>query len=124
MQCQSSKGISMPIRTREPQFADRIGSAYRRPLLRRRHALSPLSMSTLVLLGLAMHASSQTMEGSVIAGGGGRSASSGNCFRLDATIGQPLAGVASGGSFTLVSGFLPGRGDTDSIFHHGFEVCS
>jgi hypothetical protein len=83
-----------------------------------------VAVSVLAMLAIAMQASSQTIQGSVVAGGGGRSTSSGNCLRLDATIAQPLAGTASGGVFTLTSGFLPGRGDNESIFHHGFEVCS
>jgi hypothetical protein len=81
----------------------------------------------LLALGLAAAATqldSQTIRSSVIAGGGGRSASGGNCFRLDATLAQPLASVASGGVFIVTSGFLPGRGDNESIFNYGFEVCS
>jgi len=61
---------------------------------------------------------------STIVGGGGRSLSPGQCFRLDATLGQPTAGSSMGGNFILDAGFLPGNGDRDSIFHHGFEECT
>lgn len=89
----------------------------------RRRAARPVAGLLLASL-LALPAGSQTLTGSVIAGGGGRSASAGRCFRLDATVAQPLASVANGGTFTVTSGFLPGRGDRDSVFSYGFEVCS
>jgi len=32
--------------------------------------------------------------------------------------------MGTGGAFIVQTGFLIGRGDLDSIFHHGFEECS
>ena len=60
---------------------------------------------------LAQSGGTFSIEKSVIAGGGGRTA--GGIFTLDGTIGQPLAGGQStGGSFTLLSGFW--ASDTNS----------
>lgn len=95
-------------------------TALSRRLRRRRRAAAWMLFAALA----AVPAGSQTLTASVIAGSGGRSTSPGGCFRLDATVAQPLAGVASGGSFVITSGFLPGRADRDSIFTYGFEVCS
>jgi len=114
----------MPTRTRDFRFAPASHAPDAARGLRRRRARSVAAWLLLGVSVVAMQASSQTLSGSVIAGGGGRSTSSGGCFRLDATIGQPLAGVANGGTFTIFSGFLPGRADRDSIFNYGFEVCS
>ncbi len=114
----------MPILTGHLRPILAMGSACPLVALARRWVMKGIAVLTLAMLGVAMQAGSQTLEGSVIAGGGGRSASIGKCLRLDTIIAQPLAGVSSGGIFTLASGFLAGRGDNESIFHHGFEVCS
>jgi hypothetical protein len=66
--------------------------------------------------------------------GGGAMFSTGGNFELSGTIGQPDAGVATGGSFTLTGGFwsavapsLPGDcdadGDVDLEDHSGFTHC-
>lgn len=89
-----------------------------------RRRVATLVAWLLLAMPVAMPAGSQTLVASVIAGGGGRSASAGGCLRLDATVAQPLASVASGGNFIVISGFLAGRADRDSIFTYGFEVCS
>jgi hypothetical protein len=72
----------------------------------------------------AIHAVAQTLTSSVIAAGGGTSASAGGCLKLNATLGQPAPGPSSGGTFALNAGYWAGRGDRDSLFHQGFEVCS
>jgi hypothetical protein len=80
-----------------------------------------------LFLALAMSASAAAapvIVASVVVGGGGRNFSTGGCFRLDATVGQAAAGSSIGGTFILDAGFLPGNGDQDSIFRHGFEVCT
>ncbi|HEX6833240.1 MAG TPA: hypothetical protein VF132_06880 [Rudaea sp.] len=66
------------------------------------------------------------LTSSVITAGSTTAKSPGGCFRLVSTIGQGAGSgaAASGGIYTLQAGFLAGRGDTDTIFHHGFEVCS
>ncbi|QBB71121.1 hypothetical protein ELE36_12580 [Pseudolysobacter antarcticus] len=48
-----------------------------------------------------------------------------SCFDLSGTIGQPVPGYSSGGTYSVISGFwtvaaISGR---DEIFFNGFEVC-
>jgi hypothetical protein len=71
-----------------------------------------------------LHASAQSVTGWVIGSGGGSSVSAGGCLKMNATFGQPVAGSSSGGNFTLKTGYWAGRGDPDSIFRNGLEVCS
>jgi hypothetical protein len=78
----------------------------------------------LCLLVSAYGAAAPVITASAIVGGGGRSVSPGQCFTLDATVGQATAGSSMGGSFILDAGFLAGNGDHDSIFNHGFEECT
>ena len=61
---------------------------------------------------------------SVIAGGGVSTAAEG-CFVLDATLGQPVVGRASGGDFVLDAGFWMQSPRDEHIFSNGFEsgVC-
>ena len=61
---------------------------------------------------------------SVIAGGGVSTAAEG-CFVLDATLGQPVVGRASGGDFVLETGFWMQSPRDEHIFSNGFEsgVC-
>jgi hypothetical protein len=76
------------------------------------------------LCGVA-DAGSVQLTAQAIATGGGRSASPGGCRRLEATIGEPVAGRASGGSFVVIAGFQGRVGalPRDSIFHDGFQEC-
>jgi len=66
-----------------------------------------------------------TLNGSVIASGGGIGAA--GCYVLASTIGEPVAGTSSGGGFTLTSGFMagafvPALGPAgDDVFRDGFE---
>jgi uncharacterized membrane protein (Fun14 family) len=46
--------------------------------------------------------------------GGGTSSSSGGSYNLGSTIGQPDAGTASGGTYTLGGGFWGGGNNTTS----------
>ena len=57
--------------------------------------------------------------------GNGSQARAGNaCSRLIATLGEPVAGVTSGGSFVLEAGFLATTQDArDTLFFDGFEGC-
>lgn len=57
-----------------------------------------------------------------IAGGGADRARSA-CFDLAGTIGQPVAGVSSGGDFTMTAGFWPAVRLDDSILRTSFEDC-
>jgi hypothetical protein len=88
--------------------------------------LRSVAVSLAILLITALPASAQiAMSGSVLAGGGGRSASPGNCLRIDATLGQALAGTLSGGVFAITGGYwakVDGR-SRDSLFNTGFEGC-
>jgi len=47
-----------------------------------------------------------TIEQSLIASGGGTSASANNTFKIEGAIGQPVAGTAANSPFTLRSGFF------------------
>ncbi len=73
----------------------------------------------------AAQAGSMQVTAQAISSGGGRSASAGGCRRLEATLGEPVIGHASGGPYTLVSGFQAGisAGPRDSVFNDGFEEC-
>ncbi|HEY6942179.1 hypothetical protein [Dokdonella sp.] len=63
------------------------------------------------------------LQGSVIASGGVSRATA-TCFDLSATIGEPTAGVASGGGFELVSGFWSAPVVRDELFRSSFEGCT
>ncbi|MGE4072924.1 MAG: hypothetical protein AB7E72_17290 [Lysobacterales bacterium] len=85
-----------------------------------------LTMLLILLLALALPVMAQvSLSGQVIASGGGHAESAGRCLELDGTFGEAVAGSASGGSFTLLSGFRTGDsvGSSDSIFRQGFEEC-
>lgn len=68
----------------------------------------------------------QQISSHVIAAGGGTSYSAGGCRVLESTLGQPVIGTASGGSFTVQSGYWagPGRQQRDSIFFADFQECT
>lgn len=70
-------------------------------------------------------AGSMQVTAQVISSGGGSSASAGACRRLHATLGEPVIGHSSGGSYSLVAGFQAGisAGPRDSVFNDGFEEC-
>ena len=72
----------------------------------------------------SLSASAQTITAFRIGGSGNVSTSQGNCSRAISSIGQPGTQMGTGGAFIVQTGFLIGRGDLDSIFHHGFEECS
>lgn len=77
------------------------------------------------LLGTVGAFAATGLAGSVIANGGGTAHSAGGCYQLTASVGQAAAGnPASGGTYAVRNGFLAGHGDTESVFHQGFEVCS
>lgn len=85
-----------------------------------------LTALLIVLLALALPVMAQvSLTAQVIASGGGHAESPGRCLELDGTFGEAVAGSASGGSFTLLSGFRTGDsvGSSDSIFRQGFEEC-
>lgn len=82
------------------------------------------AITTAILIALPAFAQFQ-LDGAVLTGGGGHSESTGHCFRLDATLGEPSAGSSSGGAFALTAGhaarFDPGT--RDLLFDTGFEAC-
>jgi len=80
----------------------------------------------LFLIAAVVPANAQiALDTHVIAGGGGHSVSAGGCLGLDGTLGQPVAGTASGGIYAIHSGFWAGAAAvrTDSLFNTGFEGC-
>jgi hypothetical protein len=73
--------------------------------------------------GSAIAGGAYTLGGGMIAGGGGRAQA--GCFGLSGTIGQPVAGVGAGGSYTLVSGFWAAQSARpDQLLKTGFEGCT
>jgi len=50
---------------------------------------------------------------------------SGPCFRLQATIAEPVAGYSSGTIYSLSAGFQAVAADAanDEVFSSGFEAC-
>jgi len=93
---------------------------------RRRHA--PASVLAVVLAVSSAFAAPAgggfALQGSVIASGGVARATSA-CFDLSATIGEPTAGVATGGSLALVSGFWAAPvARPDELFRSSFEGCA
>lgn len=76
-------------------------------------------------LGVLAAQAATNLTGSVVVSGASTSNSPGGCYRLTTSLGQPAVGsAATGGTFSVQGGFLPGHGDTNSIFHGSFEVCS
>lgn len=68
-------------------------------------------------------AADDTIDWRVIAGGGTTDTSGGD-YSLAGTIGQPVAGLAAGGGYTLDAGFwqsMPAAISGGPIFNDGFE---
>lgn len=77
------------------------------------------------LLLCSLYASAQTfsIDAHVIAAGS-TARSSSQCFRMRATIAEPVAGYSSSTDYSLIAGFVavaPPSGD--DIFFSGFEDC-
>ena len=100
-------------------FRRRLAALLRIP--KRRSGL--LLLVAAVLAGPAL---AQQISSHVIASGGGTSRSPGGCRVLEGSIGQPAAGTASGGGFTLHAGYWAGSGSQrrDSVFSGSFEGCN
>jgi hypothetical protein len=93
----------------------------------RRRALSMSCAVAIAMLATSGSASSAgsgySLQSHVIASGGVSAAHSA-CFDLSATIGEPTAGSAAGGTFSMVSGFWAARvARPDSVFRSSFEGC-
>lgn len=69
----------------------------------RKHVIVVSSLLAVLMAASVIAGESYDLTWSTIDGGGGYSAGGG--FELEGTIGQPDAGVLSGGSFTLQGGF-------------------
>lgn len=91
-----------------------------------RSRLPRLRFLLLALAVLAAPVLAQQISSHLIAAGGGISRSPGGCRVLEGSIGQPAAGTASGGEFTLRAGYWVGPGSQrrDSVFSAGFEECT
>ena len=60
-----------------------------------------------------------------VASNGSSTRSSSSCFAMTATIAEPVAAYATGGDYTLRSGFTAASSPVnDSIFSNAFEDCS
>lgn len=74
-----------------------------------------MSRVTTIILGLILTASTASAQFDLswhTIDGGGATFSTGGTFRLGGTIGQPDAGVMTGGTFTLIGGFWAGATTT------------
>ena len=65
-----------------------------------------IRLSGLLMLATMASAQSYSIDWFTVDGGGGTS--NGGAYTVSGTIGQPDAGVLSGGSYTLEGGFWPG----------------
>lgn len=79
----------------------------------------PILLAGCLALGPASLLASAEITSSVISGGGG-SASAGS-VEIQATLGQPVAGVATAGDTTLESGFWTGRLEVIVEYDNAFE---
>ena len=75
--------------------------------------------------GVQAPADSYRLEAATLAGGGGTSSARSACFKLTATLAQPVAGTSSSQDFSLTSGFwaTPPPIPHDDIFADSFEDC-
>ena len=63
------------------------------------------------------------IDAHVVSAGSSASLSS-PCFRMQATIAEPVAGFSSSTTYSLSAGFLAGVPNAgDEIFFSGFEAC-
>ncbi|MCR6700787.1 MAG: hypothetical protein NVV68_06420 [Dokdonella sp.] len=93
---------------------------------RRRQAITlARSVFAAGVLLLAPQAGSQQITAQAIVSGGGVSRSGGGCLALHSTLGEPVAGRASGGDYAVTAGFTAATAATprDAIFHDGFQEC-
>lgn len=74
---------------------------------------------------LAAEAGGQQITAQAIVSGGGVSRSAGGCLALRSTLGEAIAGRASGGDYVVTAGFTAATAATppDAIFHDGFQEC-
>lgn len=98
--------------------------------LRRAAAVSGLLALTLVSAANA-GSGGYTLRNATVASGGG--STSNGCLNLSSTVGEPVSGVVSNGTYTLTSGFQAtvAAGSqviiADRIFQNGFDsqqACS
>lgn len=75
------------------------------------------------LLGVLSLARAYEIDGHVLSAGTSVQ-SSNSCYRLDAVIGQPVAGFSSNSTYALGAGFLATSPPTDNIFANSFEECT
>lgn len=78
------------------------------------------------VLLFAAEAGSQQITAQAIVSGGGVSRSAAGCLALHSTLGEPVAGRASGGDYAVTAGFTAATAATprDAIFHDGFQECA
>ena len=100
----------MPCRTSRCRHADTLLTAL---------AFASAASAGPQYANLGKGATSLNIERQVIAPGGGRA--SGDGWQLDGTLGQVAAGRATGGTFTLDSGYWAAEPPTTEIFANGFE---
>jgi hypothetical protein len=78
-------------------------------------AIPALAILLLLLAGTVLAAGTYSIERHVLGGGGGRV--TGGSYRLDHTVGQPVAGGASGGAYELCAGYWCGEGSPAAPEH-------
>ena len=75
------------------------------------------------MLGVLSLARAYEIDGHVLSTGTSVQ-SSNSCYRLDAVIGEPVAGFSSNAIYAISAGFLATSPPTDNIFANSFEDCT
>jgi hypothetical protein len=89
-----------------------------------RATLAAATLLALACAGSALAGGVFALGAGTIAGGG-VSHARGGCFDLSGTVGEPAAGVVSGGGYVLVSGFQAAQAArADQLLRAGFEGCT
>jgi hypothetical protein len=107
-------------------YAENIRSNQGGRLMKYRLVLARAIPSLLFLCTCATLAGAQTftLDSHVISAGASSLASS-SCFRMAATIAEPVAGFSSSATYGLAGGFQDTlTPSNDSIFFNGFEDCT
>jgi hypothetical protein len=86
-----------------------------------------LRVAAVAAIAMAAHADGQTFSIDAKVVGTGTSVRSGNsCFRMRATVAEPVVSTAANSSYSITAGFRAAAplASGDDVFFDGFERCS